>query len=86
MARGLWLPGRRRRRDALVAEAARAAALVLGGMPILVLAGVIEGTISQIHAPTLPYAAKLAFAAVVGSGVYYYLLRAGRDAPPASPR
>ncbi len=78
LARALWLPGRRRRRDALAAEAPRAAALVLGGMPILVLAGVIEGTISQIHEPTLPYAAKLVFAALVGSGVYYYLLAAGR--------
>jgi uncharacterized membrane protein SpoIIM required for sporulation len=79
VARGLWLPGRRRRRDALASEAATAAALVLGGMPILVLAGVIEGTISQIHEPTLPYAVKLAFAAVVGLALYYYLLRAGRD-------
>jgi hypothetical protein len=53
---------------------------VLGGMPILVLAGLIEGTISQIHEPTLPYAAKLVFAAIVGSAVYYYLLTAGKDA------
>jgi uncharacterized membrane protein SpoIIM required for sporulation len=79
LARGMWLPGRRRRRDALVAEATRAVALVLGGMPLLVLAGVIEGTISQMHEPTLPYGAKLAFAALVGSGVYYYLLFAGRN-------
>jgi uncharacterized membrane protein SpoIIM required for sporulation len=79
LARGLWMPGQRTRRAALVAEAPRAAALVLGGMPILVLAGVIEGTISQIHAPTLPYAVKLAFALIVGCGVYYYLLNSGRD-------
>jgi uncharacterized membrane protein SpoIIM required for sporulation len=79
LARALWLPGRRRRRDALIAEAPRAAALVLGGMPILVLAGLIEGTISQIHEPTLPYAVKLVFAAIVGSAVYYYLLTAGRN-------
>jgi uncharacterized membrane protein SpoIIM required for sporulation len=79
VARGLWLPGRRRRRDALTAEASTAAALVLGGMPILVLAGLIEGTISQMHAPVLPYEAKLAFAALVGAAVYYYLLVAGRE-------
>jgi uncharacterized membrane protein SpoIIM required for sporulation len=79
VARGLWLPGRRRRRDALTMEAATAAALVLGGMPILVLAGVIEGTISQIHEPALPYEAKLIFALAVGAGVYYYLLMAGRE-------
>jgi len=33
LARGLLLPGRRRRRDALVAEAKRAARLVVGTMP-----------------------------------------------------
>jgi uncharacterized membrane protein SpoIIM required for sporulation len=81
IARGLWLPGRRRRRDALIAEAQRAAGLVLGGMPLLVLAGLIEGTISQIHEPTLPYEAKLIFAMLVGVAVYYYLLRAGREEP-----
>lgn len=79
VARGLWLPGRRRRRDALTIEARTAAQLVLGGMPILVLAGVIEGTVSQIHEPTLPYAAKLAFAALIGAGLYYYLLMSGRE-------
>jgi uncharacterized membrane protein SpoIIM required for sporulation len=83
LARGLWLPGRRRRMDALVAEARTAVRLVVGAMPVLVLAGLIEGTISQIHAPRLPYLLKLAFAAVMGVGVYAFLLRAGRadDAP-----
>ena len=78
IARGLLLPGRRRRRDALIAEAKTAALLVLGGMPILVLAGIIEGTISQMHAPAIPYVAKLVFAALVGVGLYAYLLFAGR--------
>jgi uncharacterized membrane protein SpoIIM required for sporulation len=84
IARGLWLPGRRRRRDALIAEARTAAALVLGGMPILVLAGLIEGTISQLHEPVLPYAVKLVFAVLVGTGVYYYLLTAGRERLPTT--
>lgn len=79
IARGLWLPGRRTRRDALVEEAKTAACLVLGGMPILVLAGVIEGTISQMHEPRMPYVAKLLFAALVAVGVYAFLLRAGRS-------
>ncbi|MCB9593472.1 MAG: stage II sporulation protein M [Sandaracinaceae bacterium] len=78
LARGLLMPGRRRRRDALVAEAKQAARLVVGVMPVLVLAGLIEGTISQIHEPTIPYWAKLAFALLVGTGLYAWLLLAGR--------
>ena len=80
IARGLWLPGRRRRQDAVIEEARTAATLVIGGMPILVLAGVIEGTISQMHEPALPYAAKLFFALLVAVAVYYYLLYSGRGA------
>ena len=79
VGRGLLVPGRRRRRDALIAEARKGAALIVGSMPLLVLAGIIEGTISQIHEPTIPYEAKLLFAVLVGSGVYYYLINAGRD-------
>lgn len=78
LARGLCLPGRRPRRDALVAEAKTAGQLVVGGMPLLVVAGLIEGTISQMHEPAMPYAIKLLFAAVVGTGLYSWLLLAGR--------
>ncbi len=78
LGRGLLFPGRRRRRDALAAEGRRAARLVVGTMPILVLAGLIEGTISQLHEPTVPYVAKLLFALLVGVGLYAYLLLAGR--------
>jgi len=83
IARGLWLPGRRRRRDALIAETRTAVALVLGGMPILVVAGLIEGTISQVHEPQIPYAAKLAFAAVVAVLLFGYLALGGRSELPA---
>lgn len=78
IGRGLWVPGRRGRKEALAHEAKRAVRMVLGVMPILVLAGVIEGTISQMHAPIMPYPLKLAFALVVGVAVYAYLLFAGR--------
>ena len=89
LARGMVLPGRRQRRDAMVFEARRAARLIVGGMPLLVLAGLIEGTISQMHEPTIPYVLKLVFAGVVGMGVYAYLILAGRggitgDEPSAS--
>lgn len=79
LARGMLVPGRLRRRDAMVKEAKTAAKLVVGGMPLLVLAGLIEGTISQMHEPVIPYVAKLAFAILVGSGVYAYLFLAGRS-------
>lgn len=78
LARGILAPGRRRRRDAIVIEGRRAARLVVGTMPVLVLAGLIEGTISQMHAPGMPYWAKLAFASIVGLGLYAWLLRAGK--------
>ncbi|MBX3268816.1 MAG: stage II sporulation protein M [Sandaracinaceae bacterium] len=78
LARGLLAPGRRRRRDALVAEAKRAARLVVGVMPVLVVAGLIEGTISQMHEPMMPYWLKLAFALLVGVGLFAWLLLAGR--------
>ena len=80
LARGLLVPGRLGRKDAVVAEARRAVRLIVGGMPILILAGLIEGTISQIHEPTIPYPLKLAFAVVVGTAVWAYLLFAGRSA------
>jgi uncharacterized membrane protein SpoIIM required for sporulation len=78
VARGLWLPGRRGRASAFADEAKTAASLVLGGTPLLVLAGVIEGTISQMHAPLLPYGAKLLFAGLIAIGVFVFLTRAGR--------
>ncbi|MBN8616011.1 MAG: stage II sporulation protein M [Deltaproteobacteria bacterium] len=79
LARGLLWPGRRSRRDALVHEAKIAVRLVVGGMPVLVLAGLIEGTISQMHAPLMPYWAKLIFAVVVGTALFTWLARAGRS-------
>lgn len=78
LARGLVRPGRRSRRDALVHEARRSVRLVVGAMPILVVAGLIEGSISQLHAPVVPYAVKLVFAGLVGVALYAWLALAGR--------
>lgn len=78
IARGLVLPGRKRRRDAVVDEGRTAVKLALGTMPILVVAGLIEGTISQLHPPVVPYAAKLAVAALVGIALAAWLGFAGR--------
>lgn len=78
LARGLLVPGRRRRRDALAHEARRAARLVVGTMPVLVCAGLIEGTLSQLHEPVVPYWLKLSFAVLIAGGLYAWLLLAGR--------
>ena len=79
LGRGLIRPGPLSRAEALRREARRAVILVVGGMPILVVAGLIEGTISQIHEPNLPYLVKLLFAALVGVALYAYLLLAGAN-------
>jgi uncharacterized membrane protein SpoIIM required for sporulation len=79
IARGLWLPGRLTRGAALAHEARTAARLLLGGLPLLVLAGVVEGTVSQMHAPALPYVVKLWFAGFLALAVFGFLLRAGRN-------
>lgn len=73
-------PGPGARMAALRATGPGAVRLVLGLMPILVLAGVIEGTISQVHEPALPYPAKLVFGLIVGALLFAWLLRAGRAA------
>ncbi len=77
LARGLWCPGLRSRRAALVIEARAAVRLIAGGMPLLVVAGVVEGTISQMHAPVMPYSAKLTFAAALFAALMLYLSRGG---------
>jgi uncharacterized membrane protein SpoIIM required for sporulation len=73
LARGLVAPQGLSRRVALRREAVSAVKLLLGTVALFVLAGLIEGTISQIHPPKLSIAFKLTFAVVVGLGVYAYL-------------
>jgi uncharacterized membrane protein SpoIIM required for sporulation len=74
----LLSPGRLRRGDGLRAAAGRAVRMILGIIPILIVAGLIEGTISQIHPPDIGYGVKLAFAAVMAVLLGAYLLFAGR--------
>ena len=52
---------------------------MLGALPVFLVAGLIEGTISQIHEPTVPYPVKLAFAGAVGVLLYLWLLAGGRS-------
>ncbi len=74
IARGLVAPKGLSRRQAVRKEAVTAVKLLLGTLALFVLAGMIEGSISQIHPPRLSVAFKVTFALIVGSGVYAYLL------------
>ena len=73
-------PGLVSRRDALAVAAQRAVLLVLGGVPILVLAGLIESFVSPSG---LPASAKYAVGPLTGLALYLFLWRAGREAPAA---
>ena len=92
LARGMIAPKGLTRRQAVRLEAVSAVKVVFGTLALFVLAGFIEGTISQIHPPRLSVAFKIGFALVVGTGVYAYLLsglwRGGRaaTAPAAAGR
>jgi uncharacterized membrane protein SpoIIM required for sporulation len=67
-------PGLLTRRAALVVAARRALLLILGCVPLLVIAGLIEGFISP---SPLPLAVKLAVALGSGVALYAYLLGVG---------
>jgi len=73
IARGLAAPRGLPRGMALRQEAVTAVKLLFGTLALFVLAGFIEGTISQIHPPKLSVAFKVGFALTVGAGVYAYL-------------
>jgi uncharacterized membrane protein SpoIIM required for sporulation len=72
-------PGLLSRRDALVLAARKALYLILGCIPLLIIAGLIEGFIS----PNENIPPLLKWTVGIGSGllVYAYLLLAGRDEP-----
>jgi uncharacterized membrane protein SpoIIM required for sporulation len=60
-------------------EAAPDLATLIGGVAImLVWAGIIEAFLSQYHAPTLPYSAKIAFGSIELIALYIFLTRSGR--------
>jgi uncharacterized membrane protein SpoIIM required for sporulation len=71
----LLFPGDRPRFDNLRLRGREAAQLITGCVPLLAVAGTIEGFISP--AP-IPPAIKYTIAAVTGVALYSYLLLAGR--------
>ena len=76
LARGLLFPGQMARRDSVVFYGSQAVRLVLGIIPWLVVAGIVEGFIS----PTpLPPAAKFLLAAGLGSLAILYVTQAGKS-------
>lgn len=72
-------PGLHRRRDALTQAARHAVVLIGGCIPLLVIAGIIEGFISPNE--NIPVAVKWAVGIGTGIVLYAYLLLAGRNAP-----
>ncbi|GIK57528.1 MAG: stage II sporulation protein M [Chloroflexi bacterium] len=72
-------PGLHRRRDALTQAARRAVVLIGGCIPLLVIAGIIEGFISPNE--NIPVAVKWAVGIGTGIVLYAYLLLASRNAP-----
>ncbi|MBN1418938.1 MAG: stage II sporulation protein M [Planctomycetes bacterium] len=69
-----WLrPGGRTRRGSLRAALPDAARMMLGAASMLVLAGLLEGTISQFPGRVVPYAVKIGIACVLAGGLLWYL-------------
>jgi len=77
IARGLLFPGLLPRKDSLEQAGARASRLMLGTIPMLVVAGVIEGFFSPTAAPA---AMKFALAGVLFAALLTYLFLLGRPA------
>lgn len=69
-------PGLLRRRDALALAARRSVRLIIMCVPLLVLAGTIEGFISPSE--TIPAFVKWMVGIGTGAGLYGYLLLSGR--------
>jgi uncharacterized membrane protein SpoIIM required for sporulation len=80
IARGLLFPGLLSRKESLVQAGSRSVKLVLGTIPMLVIAGIVEGFIS----PT-PIAPQMKFLLAAGLGALLVLyLMSGRNRQEAS--
>jgi uncharacterized membrane protein SpoIIM required for sporulation len=79
LAKGILIPGTLPRRDAIAAAGRDAGRLMLGVVPILVIAGIIEGFVSPT--PT-PVPAKFAIAAAIFVLFALYLSRGWRERQP----
>jgi uncharacterized membrane protein SpoIIM required for sporulation len=72
----MLMPGDLSRGDALKARGMEAVRLIVGCIPLLVIAGTIEGFISP---QPIPNAIKIGIGVLTGIALYSYLLLAGRE-------
>lgn len=80
VGKAILKPGLLRRRDAIMQAAQKAVVLALGCIPILFVAGLIEGFISPNE--LIPWPVKWSIGIMTGVLLQFYLLRTGRtDAP-----
>jgi uncharacterized membrane protein SpoIIM required for sporulation len=79
LARGMLFPGLLPRRESLALAGGRAARLMIGIIPILIVAGIIEGFISPSGLAT---PLKFLLAAVLFAGLTTYLWLAGSGSRP----
>ena len=77
LSRAFWRGGRQGLRMKMRREGERAMKMLMGTMMLLVLAGVIEGTVSQMHPPVLAYGFKLSLALGLAVVLQIYLARGG---------
>jgi len=73
----LLFPGDLTRKDALVVRGRAAVKLVLGCVPILVVAGIIEAFVSPLPPGSMPLGTKFLVGAALFALLLLYLLRAG---------
>ncbi|MEL6327948.1 MAG: stage II sporulation protein M [Cyanobacteria bacterium J06626_23] len=77
LARGILLPGRYRRADALRVYGMQAVRLVYGIVPMLVIAGIIEAFFSP--SPFIPMLVKYVTGTAIFTGLVAYCLRRPRE-------
>jgi uncharacterized membrane protein SpoIIM required for sporulation len=77
----LLFPGDLKRRDALVVRGRVAVKLILGCIPILVVAGIIEAFFSPLPPAVMPVKAKFLAGAALFALFTAYILRGGATAP-----
>ena len=85
LGEALLFPGERTRRASLAEALPPASRMLVTAMIVLVAAGLIEGSFSQFSSRVVPFAVKIAFAAVLFASLFAWLFVSGRRAPRVGP-